>query len=416
VLVDRIEAHHTALLHDRDCTGVLAVRGSPADHFAILARESGLGYLALPGAMIDGGLRVGEAFVGFGSPLTVDFTDGRVYVGEGILVDEIDDPPRTAARRLLAARTSSVPLRVSVDSVDALGKRLRADAAGIGLLRTEHLVRLHGLSDDLRRVLDEDDSQQRSASLEALATGLERLLARVLGAADGRPVSVRLLDYPLHELGGRHAGEVNPMLGLRGVRQGVCWPELYAVQIRALLRAALAARAAGVPVHVLEILVPMVSTAAEVRLVREWVDREAWAMPTACDLPVRLGAMLETPAALADVEAIAAACDLASFGTNDLTQLVLGLSREDCVPLVQRHRERDLLPADPFDQLHPVVLRLVSEAAGRARQARPELTLGLCGNHATDPQALDLARAGLLDHLSVPIDRLEQVKLQALQP
>jgi len=417
LVVERIEAQHTALLHDPRCAGVVALRGSPADHFTILARETKFGYLALPGhALEPSGLRCADTLVEYGSPVTVDFGDGRVFAGAGAIDAGTEDPARSLGVGLLAERRSPVALRLAVDDLAALDAGMPADVSGIGLLRTEHLLRLNDRSDALRCLLEDGDDSARARSLAPLRPWLQQQFERVLRRAAGLPVTIRLLDYPLHELDGSSAHEVNPMLGLRGVRQGVRWPALYSAQIDALLAAAVAVRAAGTFVPVLEILVPMVCSAAEVGLVRAWVRRAQEALPEAHDLAVRVGAMLETPAALADIEAIADECDFAAFGTSDLTQLCLGLSREDYVGIVEDYRERDLLAGDPFERLHPVVLRLISDAAARARAARPQMTLSLCGRHAADPQSLELVRAGLLDHLTAPIDELAEIKLQALRP
>lgn len=402
VAVDRVEAQHTGLLRDPRCAGLIAVRGSPADHFALLARESAFCYLAVPDGVVDTrGLWVGGALVTFGTTVTVDVTGGSLYTGAGQISPAEDDEARAMARSLLARRKAPVSLTVSVDGPDVLGSGLPGGVAGIGILRMEHLIRLTGLDAALRRTLESD----RHAS--AFAAALAQPLVRVLQVAHGLPVAVRLLDLPVQELPGLPADAIDPTLGLRGIRQGVRWPHAYRAQIHALVRAAHLVRESGGLVSPLRILVPMVCTASELRLVRTWAETESE--------DVRVGAMLETPAALAEIEVIAAECDFALFGTNDLTALCLGIGRADYLSVLDDHLHRDLLAADPFDRLHHTVLRLVREAAARARHVRPGIELGLCGRHARDSAVQDLALEGSIDHLCVEIGDVDAVTLETLQ-
>ena len=402
VAVDRVEARHTGLLRDPRCAGLVAVRGSQADHFALLARESGLGYLAVPDAMIERqGLRVADTLVAFGSTVTVDFTEGCLYVGSARIAPAEDDAGRARARSLLARRPRPVVLTVSVDGPDVLQEGLPAGAVGIGLLRVEHLIRLAGLDAEVGRLLESPGSAPE------FVEALSQPLAQVLRAAGGRPVAVRLFDLPVPALPGRYADATDPSLGLRGVRQGVRWPHAYRAQVLAVSRAAETVQAYGGTVAPLRVLVPMVCVPAELDLVRSWIETEAD--------DIRLGAMLETPAALTQIEDIAGACEFALFGTNDLTSLTLGIGRSDSVSVLEGHLQRGLFPDDPFESLHPAVLRLVREAAERARAAEPSIELGLCGRHARDPGALDLALTGIIDHLCVEPGDVDTVSLAALQ-
>jgi pyruvate,orthophosphate dikinase len=162
-------------------------------------------------------------------------------------------------------------------------------------------------------------------------------------------------------------------------------------------------------------MVPLVNFVEEIRTIRRWVEQSQDALPGGQAVPVKVGAMVETPAAALSADSLATECDFLSFGTNDLTQFSLGLSREDYPPVLQSYRQRNLLRRDPFQSLHPTVLKIVRDAASRAKQIRPSIILGLCGAHATDPQVLELCRMGLLDYLSVPRHQLLWVKLQAIQ-
>lgn len=405
VVVDRVEAHHVALFHDPLCRGLLALRGSPADHFALLARERGFPYLVLEGHRLDGAaLRGPGRDLALGTTVTVDFSGGVVYEGRGVLA-RAAHPAAEVVGVLLRGRPGPVPLRLNLDAAGDLAQA-PGEAAGIGLWRTEHLLRRAGLEGPLREVLEAGGGAPDA--LAALVEGQGREFARGLAWAAGRPVAVRLLDFPLHELGGQLAGEVNPMLGLRGVRQGLRWPQLYRAQLLALRWAA---RAVPGPASPLEVIVPLVNGAEEVRLVRAWVE-ETWK-----DAPAvpRVGAMVETPAAALLAGRLAAECDALAFGTNDLTQFTLGLSREDYPAVLRAHREHGLWPHDPFGRLHPAVLRLIRTAAAEARAAHPDVRLSVCGAHVADPGVLDLCREGLIDHLSVPRHLFAPLRLQVWQ-
>jgi pyruvate, orthophosphate dikinase len=415
MLVDRVEARHTVLLHDPACAGVLALRGSAADHFALLARQRGLPYLVLDGHTADEvGLRGRDGTIAFGTLLTVDLSTGVVYQGDGVLSEELDDPAASAARAVLAAHASPIPLRLNLDTPEDLTE-LPADVDGIGLLRTEHTLRRGGLEPALRLFLESERDQPRREALAAVTTFLSRRFARCFALAKGRPVTIRLLDFPLHELGGPLATEINPMLGLRGVRQGVRWPELYQAQIEAALEAAILVRRERVPVPTVQLMIPLVSLVEEVRLVRSWIERCRHLRDPDGQLQVQVGAMIETPAAASVADALAGCCDFLSIGSNDLTQLTLGLSREDYLPVLRSYPGSGFPDRDPFASLHPTVLRTIRDAAAMAKRARPSTAVGLCGAHAADPQVLELCRARLVDYLSVPAHQVPYVKLQAIQ-
>jgi pyruvate, orthophosphate dikinase len=406
VAIDRVEARHTALLRNPRCAGVISVRGSAADHFALLSREADTGYLTLPQGVVDAsGLRVGAVVLPFGEPVTVDFSEGSVYVGVAELSSVEDDEARSSARSFLARMPRRVHLTISVDGPGVAAGTLPPGVDGIGIVRVEHMVRLAGLEAGLRQLLGPGGSEPTvfAAFVAALAEPLESMLR----LAGGLPVAVRLLDLPVQELPGSPGLATDPTLGLRGVRQAVRWPHACRAQLGALVEAAQAVRATGGSVAPLRVLVPMVCSAAEVRLVRSWADAERE--------KVLVGAMLETPAALVEADTIAEECGFALFGTNDLTSLCLALGRTDYPSVLEGHLDRNLLAADPFEYLHPALLRLVRDAATRARATRPGIELGLCGRHARDPAVIDLALAGTLDHLCVERGDVDVVTLRALQ-
>ncbi len=410
VAVDRVDARHNHLLSDPTCQGMVAIRGSRADHFALLARERGFGYMALPDHRLGpGGLDRDGAALPFGAEVTIDFVGGEMYHGLGQTLDDrglwtdVVEP-------LLARYPAPVPIRVNVDLAEDLPFGMPQGAAGIGLVRTEHILARRGLGDLVSRALRIDDNGGAEPARK-IAAALEAEVRALLALAAGRPVAVRLLDYPRHELPGPPSNEMNPMLGLRGVRQGIYVPALYRTQIEAFLRAAAASAVAG-----LEIMVPLVAFVEEVELVSRWVGECRRDVGTVADMSIRVGAMVETPAALTIVEDLAGACDFLSFGTNDLTQLIFGLSREDYVAFLDAYRRQGVLTADPFEELHATVKHAIEEAARRARRANPMILLGLCGDHGKTTSALELVHAGLLDYVSVVPSDLPVSHLRALGP
>jgi pyruvate,orthophosphate dikinase len=260
----------------------------------------------------------------------------------------------------------------------------------------------------------------------------------VLAAMDGLPVTVRLLDPPLHEFlpsieelavadargeldeAGRELLEVarslaeqNPMLGLRGVRLGIVKDGLYRMQVRALVEAALARQGHGERPQV-EIMIPLVINLAELDLTRRWVEEEVAAVLAEHDarLQVGIGTMIETPRAALRADEIAEAADFFSFGTNDLTQMTLGLSRDDVGPILERYLALGLLSVDPFESLDQTgVGELVRLAVERGRRTRPGLKVGVCGEHGGDPASIAFFASAGVDYVScspfrVPVARL----------
>jgi pyruvate, orthophosphate dikinase len=416
LLVDRIEAQHTVLLNSSGCAGVLALRGSPADHFALLSREKNFPYMVLESCqMSDQGLLCSDKTLPFGSFVTVNFQNGKLYLGDGVIQWRVDNPAILTVQKLLSERVSPYPLRLNLDTVDDLTASLPADASGIGLVRTEHLLRRNNKQEILRQFLETDSLEVRNEALEDLSSFFKTQFLRFMALAKGLPVTIRLLDYPLHELGCSLLTEVNPMMGLRGVRQGIKHPALYQVQIEAILTATIEAQEQGIKVNCLEILIPLVSFIEEVKIIRLWIEQCQNDLSISNDLTIKLGTMVETPAAVLSCDTLAKECDFLSFGTNDLTQLVLGLSREDYLPILQSYQQQDILKDDPFQTLHPVVFQFIHNAAIQAKQANPQVLIGICGIHAAQPQILELCKDGLVDYLSVPQHQLHRVKLQAIQ-
>ncbi|MEV1060632.1 pyruvate, phosphate dikinase [Micromonospora chalcea] len=436
--------------------GVLTSRGGKTSHAAVVAR--GMGRTCVCGAealTIDverGEFTVGEQVVRAGEVISIDGTSGRIWRGEvpvqpspvaryltGELRPEAD-PLVAAVHRLLghadAVRTLGV--HANADTPDDARRARELGAEGIGLCRTEHMF-LGERRELVERLILADGPAEVGAALDALLPLQRADFVGLLTAMDGLPVTVRLLDPPLHEflpplaeLTARVAGaqargeepghdgvllaavrrmhETNPMLGLRGVRLGLVVPGLFAMQVRALAEAAAQrVRAGGDPRP--EIMVPLVGDVRELAAVADEARRVLAGVPDAPEIPI--GTMIETPRAALTAGDIAAEASFFSFGTNDLTQMTWAFSRDDVEgAFFSTYLERGIFPVSPFESIDATgVGRLVRLAVAEGRAARPGLTVGVCGEHGGDPESIGFFAAAGLDYVScspyrVPVARL----------
>jgi pyruvate,orthophosphate dikinase len=447
--------------------GVLTARGGKTSHAAVVAR--GMGRTCVCGAEeldIDverGEVRVAGHTLAEGDVVSIDGTSGEVFLGVVPVSDSpvlrhlegTDDGTNETAQELVDAvafvmahadEVRRLGVRANADTPEDAARARRFGAGGIGLCRTEHMFL--GPRRELveRLVLAADESEQEAALAELLP--LQRQdFTEILRAMDGLPVTIRLIDPPLHEFlpdltelavrvaleddhgerDERHHAlldavarmhEQNPMLGLRGVRLGIVVPGLVTMQARAVLEAA-ADRIADGGDPQPEIMVPLVSTAPELALVRAEIEgvAEAIRAERGVDLPVRIGTMIEVPRAALTAERIAASADFFSFGTNDLTQLTWGFSRDDVEgEFFSAYLEQRVFSVSPFESLDvDGVGALVTTAVQRGREARRDLHLGVCGEHGGDPQSIHFFERAGLDYVScspfrVPVARLEAAR------
>ena len=422
--------------------GILTSQGGKTSHAAVVAR--GMGKPAVTGAadlVVDpdaGIAHILDHDVHEGDYVTIDGTAGSVYVEK---VDLIPPEALDELEELLewADEIRTLGVRANADlAEDAVEARARG-AEGIGLARTEHMF----LGDRLaivQRVILAVDKENRQQALEELERQQVDDFEGLLEAMDGLPVVVRLLDPPLHEFlpsrlelerealrrvrAGRPIEDLqamseqvarweedNPMLGLRGVRLGLMVDQLYRMQTRAAVTAYERRIAAGGS-PILEIMVPLVATAEELRRMREVIEEE---IGPDHDIPV--GTMIELPRAALTAGEIAGVADFFSFGTNDLTQMTYGLSRDDAEGLFLRdYLEQGILDSDPFQTLdQPGVGRLVRVACEEGRAANPTLTLGLCGEHGGDPESIRFVHGLGIDYVSCSPPRIEGARLAAAQ-
>ncbi len=430
--------------------GILTARGGLVSHAAVVAR--GWGKPAVVGAesvhisgksFTAGGMTVAE-----GDVISVDGTTGRVMLGE-VPVSSAEPPPEFATVLGWAdeIRAGRLAVRANADTgADAANAR-GFGAEGIGLCRTEHMF----LGDRLpvvRRMILADSPEEEAAALEELRQAQKDDFAGILEAMDGLPVTVRLLDPPLHEFlpsveelaikaavppglseeekavyaAAQVWQEFNPMLGIRGVRLGVLKPGLYGMQVRALMEAAADRIAAGGR-PVVEIMVPLTVTREELALARgrgeQAVGDVVGTVPASQReaLSVTIGTMIETPRAAIRADEVAEEADFFSFGTNDLTQMTFGFSRDDVEGrLMSTYLELGLLKRNPFETIDPGgVGDLVREAARKGRETKPGLKLGVCGEHGGDPDSIALFAAAGLDYVSCSPFRIPIARLAAAQ-
>ena len=410
--------------------GVLTAHGGMTSHAAVVARGMGKPCVAgCEGLQIDveaKTVRLGEHVLHEGDVITIDGGTGRVIVGEVPLVPPaINEDFETILGWSDDVRRLRV--RANADNAADAAKAREFGAEGIGLCRTEHMFFGPERLPVVQEMILADDEAERRRALDRLLPFQQADFEAILEAMAGLPVTIRLLDPPLHEFLPaedsatsermrrriRELRELNPMLGTRGCRLGLQWPEIYEMQVRAIARAARAvAGRSGEPPQV-EIMHPLVAFEAELRTLRALTERVM--AEEAPDLPYLCGTMIELPRAALRAADIARHADFFSFGTNDLTQTALGLSRDDAEGrFLTTYLEDGLLASNPFETLdQDGVGELVELGVARGRSTRPGLKIGICGEHGGDPQSIAFCHRAGLDYVSCSPFRLPAARLAA---
>ncbi|GAA0357286.1 pyruvate, phosphate dikinase [Streptomyces blastmyceticus] len=452
--------------------GILTSRGGKTSHAAVVAR--GMGKTCVCGAEeleVDTKRRrmtaPGGVVIEEGDVVSIDGSTGKVYLGEVPVVpspvveyfegrmhagaDDADELVQAVHRMMAYAdRMRRLRVRANADNAEDAARARRFGAQGIGLCRTEHMF-LGERREMVERLILADTDGEREEALGALLPLQKTDFVELFEAMDGLPVTVRLLDPPLHEflpditeLSVRVAlaearedanendlrllqavhklHEQNPMLGLRGVRLGLVIPGLFAMQVRAIAEAAAERRnAKGDPRA--EIMIPLVGTVQELEIVREEADRVIAEVEAATGTELRLtiGTMIELPRAALTADQIAEAAEFFSFGTNDLTQTVWGFSRDDVeASFFTAYLEKGIFGVSPFETIDKDgVGSLVRSAVKAGRATRPDLKLGVCGEHGGDPESVHFFHEVGLDYVScspfrIPVARLEAGRAAAL--
>jgi pyruvate,orthophosphate dikinase len=437
--------------------GILTSRGGKTSHAAVVAR--GMGKTCVCGAeSLDVSVQkrqftVNGTTVNEGDLISIDGTTGKVYLGEvpvqpspvvqyfeGTIAPN-EDSLVSAVHRLIthADRVRRLKVRTNADTGEDAARARRFGAEGIGLCRTEHMF-LGDRRELVERLILAQTEDERRAALEALLPLQRNDFIEIFQAMDGLPVTVRLIDPPLHEFlppleelavkvavaeargedpgrdgellaAVRRMHEQNPMLGLRGVRLGLVIPGLFAMQVRAIAEAAATVKQAGGDPHP-EIMVPLVGAVQELETVRAETERVLGEVGG--DVHSLIGTMIEVPRAALTAGQIAEAAEFFSFGTNDLTQMGWGFSRDDVEgSFFSRYLDLGIFGVSPFESIdRDGVGRLVQIAVDEGRAARPGLKIGVCGEHGGDPDSVHFFHAAGLDYVScspfrVPVARLE---------
>jgi pyruvate,orthophosphate dikinase len=425
---------------------VLTIRGGMTSHAAVIAR--GIGLPCVVGA---GELRLDPAAGTLTSPdgrvfregalITLDGTRGEVVAGApAMIAPELDGAFSELLDWADAARDLGVRANADTPGEARMAREFRVD--GLGLCRTEHMFFDAARITVMREMILADTDAERQAALDQLLPMQRADFHELFEIMRGLPVTIRLLDPPLHEFlphepgdvreiaeamglevaqvaaRARDLAEVNPMLGMRGVRLGVVMPAIYEMQARAIFEAAIAvnrdARAPVVP----EVMIPLVSANREVELVKARIDAVHAAVESEQDahLDYRLGVMVETPRAALRAGDLAASTAFLSFGTNDLTQMTYGLSRDDAGRFMRDYVNRGVFHEDPFHSLDlEGVGELMLIAAKRGRARNPDLVLGLCGEHGGDPSSVRFCKLAGFDYVSCSPYRVPIARLAAAQ-
>lgn len=427
-------------------SGVLTVRGGMTSHAAVVAR--GLGKPCIVGArdmLLDkseGTLRsAGGHVFREGDIVSVDGTTGQILVGKVTMIE----PETTVAFQSLMTWADSVrrlDVRANADTSEDAAVAKKYGAQGIGLCRTEHMFFQRGRINSMREMILAETSEDRRKALAKLLPMQRGDFETLFVAMPGLPVTIRLLDPPLHEFlphneadlrdmaaaldrpvskvaeRAAELAEFNPMLGKRGCRIGIAYPEIYEMQARAIFEAAIVAgRRTGSPVQP-EIMIPLVSAVKELVLLRAAIDAVADAVHAEQGEMVRfsVGVMIETPRACLRAGEISAHAGFLSFGTNDLTQMLYGLSRDDAGRFMPDYVAQSVFEHDPFHSLDVEgVGEIMSIAIERARARAPGISLGLCGEHGADPNSIDFCEKSGLDYISCSPFRLPVARLAAAQ-
>ncbi len=425
--------------------GILTARGGMTSHAAVVAR--GMGRPCVSGAgmlkidVAKGEMIAGKHVIRRGDVITIDGAAGTVYKGKvGLRQPELTGDFGVLMGWADSIRTLKV--RTNADTPEDAAVARKFGAEGIGLCRTEHMFFEADRIIAVRQMILADVESERKAALAKLLPMQRHDFEGIFRAMEGLPVTIRLLDPPLHEFlpqkeeeilevpseHGTEPGklrnraialhESNPMLGHRGVRLGITYPEIYEMQARAILEAALNVEAAGGKPVQLEIMIPLVAFKAELDRMRDRIDAVAEAVKKERGkVPAYLiGTMIELPRAALQARAIAETAEFFSFGTNDLTQTTIGISRDDAGGFITDYMNKGVMARDPFVTIDiDGVGELVRIAAERGRLTRANLKLGICGEHGGDPDSIRFCHDAGLDYVSCSPFRVPVARLAAAQ-
>ena len=445
VILIRLETSPEDIHGMHAAKGILTVRGGMTSHAAVVARGMGRPCVTGAGALkVDaekGVTTAGGHTIARGDIITIDGSAGKVYRGRvPMLLPEVTGDFATLMG--WADKRRKLKIRTNADTPADCETARRFGAEGVGLCRTEHMFFDAERILRVRQMILADDIEGRKAALDKLLPMQRSDFREIFRIMEGLPVTIRLLDPPLHEfiphsdeeivLVAKAAGadpaklkaraialsESNPMLGHRGCRLAITYPEIYEMQARAILEAAADREDEGASPIDLEIMIPLIGFRSELEFLKDRVTAVAEAVKKERGRTPRymIGTMIELPRAALMAAEIAEVAEFFSFGTNDLTQTTLGVSRDDAGRFLSEYLARGLIPRDPFVSIDVEgVGALVKLAAERGRSVRPKLKLGICGEHGGDPDSIRFCHSAGLDYVSCSPFRVPVARLAAAQ-
>ena len=445
VILVRIETSPEDIHGMHAAEGILTTRGGMTSHAAVVARGMGKPCVSGAGTLrVDyaaGTMSVGGHTFKAGDVITIDGSTGQVLMGRVPMTE----PTLSGEFSTLmgwADKVRRLRVRANADTPNDARVALRFGAEGIGLCRTEHMFFDEKRIRAMREMILSDDEKQRRAALAKLLPMQRADFVELFEIMQGLPVTIRLLDPPLHEFlphsdeeiaevaaamkadpkklaeRARELHEFNPMLGFRGCRLALAYPEIAEMQARAIFEAAVeAGKRTGKPV-VPEVMVPLIATKTELDLVKARIDAmaEAVALETETRVKYQVGTMIELPRASLRAGDIAESAEFFSFGTNDLTQTTYGISRDDAASFLGFYVSRGVIPIDPFVSIdREGVGELMRIGVERGRKTRPKLKVGICGEHGGDPASVAFCHELALDYVSCSPFRVPIARLAAAQ-
>ena len=446
VVLVRLETSPEDIEGMKASQGILTVRGGMTSHAAVVAR--GMGKCCVSGC---GDIKMDEENKQFelagkvyheGDWLSIDGSTGNIYDGA---VPTVDASIGGEFGRVMgwADKYRRLGVRTNADNPHDTAQAVKFGAEGIGLCRTEHMFFEADRIPAIREMICADTLEQREKALAKLEPMQQGDFEAMYIALEGRPMTVRFLDPPLHEFVpteeadiellakdmGKSVAEIkniiaslhefNPMMGHRGCRLAVTFPEIAAMQTRAVIKAALNVNAAHPEWHIVpEIMIPLVGEVKELKYVKDVVVKTADEIISSVrsDMKYKVGTMIEIPRAALTADEIAKEADFFSFGTNDLTQMTFGFSRDDAGKFLPAYYDNKIYESDPFARLDQIgVGKLVKMAAKMGRETRPDLHLGICGEHGGDPSSVEFCHKVGLDYVSCSPFRVPIARLAAAQ-
>jgi pyruvate,orthophosphate dikinase len=445
VILVRIETSPEDIHGMHASEGILTTRGGMTSHAAVVARGMGKPCVSGAGAIrVDyaaNTMQAGGVTLKKGDVITIDGSTGQVLTGK-VAMQEPEMSGDFSTLMSWADRARKLGVRANADTPNDARVAVKFGAEGIGLCRTEHMFFEGERIRAVREMILSDDEKSRRAALAKLLPMQRQDFAELFEIMGGLPVTIRLLDPPLHEFlphtpgeidevakamgadprkladRARELSEFNPMLGFRGCRLAIAYPEIAEMQARAIFEAAVeAGKRTGKPV-VPEVMVPLIATRAEFDLVKARIDAmaQAVAKETGTKVNYQVGTMIELPRAALKAGEIAETAEFFSYGTNDLTQTTFGISRDDAASFLGIYTAKGILPVDPFVSIdRDGVGELVQIATERGRKVRPKLKLGICGEHGGDPASVAFCHQIGLDYVSCSPFRVPIARLAAAQ-